>query len=460
MIKKARKSHVFFSFLAVIVIVGAIIYLGKGIFFAHAAASTIPDRYFAPYVDAGGDLQTQTGATDLADLAQKSGDKYFTLGFIDAGNGCVPQWEGSGVSLENDGGSLDQPVAVSANAPSEINNLRQAGGDVIISFGGENGTELATACGNAQDLEQAYQSVVDHYHVDHIDFDIEDPASLDHAADDLRSQALALLQQQEQQVGQTIYISLTLPSEPTGLITSPNSDGLYVAQSAINNGVNVNKFNLMTMYYQGYCNSPCDMGQAATQSADALAQQLQSWYQQKGQNLTTDQIDDKIGITPFVQSGQPDNVAITPAQAQTILTYAQQHQIGMLSEWSTWYDSAQNYAFSKIFSSYNGPSTNPTSTPSLLPTTTPPSTTTPDPTSTPIAIPDLTPTPTITPSSTPTNIPAWTSDGHPLYNPGQEVTYQGKIYICLRQIWGQLGWEPTADGILDNFWMPLDNDNP
>jgi chitinase len=460
MIKKAKKSHIFFSFLGVIILVGAIIYLGKGIFFAHAAGSIIPDHYFAPYVDAGGDLQTQTGATDLADLAQKSGDKYFTLGFIDSGNGCTPEWEGSSISLTNDNGTLGQTSVVSSNAVNEINALRQAGGDVIISFGGEDGTELASACSSVQSLEQAYQSVVDHYKVDHIDFDIEGSTSLNHATDDLRSQALASLQQKEQQAGTTVYISLTLPSEPMGLVTSPNSDGLYVAQSAINNGVNVNKFNLMTMYYQGYCNSPCDMGQAATQSADALAGQLQQWYGQKGQNLSSDQIEDKIGITPFVESGQPDNVATTPAQAQTIFSYAQQHNIGMLSEWSTWYDSQQNYAFSKIFVGFDGTSTgsNPGSTtPIVEPTTNPIPTTTLSPSDTPT----IASTPTTTPSSTPTaGIPAWTSDGHPLYSPGQQVTYQGQTYVCLRQIWGQVGWEPTAPGILNNFWAPATSANP
>jgi lysophospholipase L1-like esterase len=54
-----------------------------------------------------------------------------------------------------------------------------------------------------------------------------------------------------------------------------------------------------------------------------------------------------------------------------------------------------------------------------------------------------------------TIIPAWTSEGHPLYNPGQEVTYQGNTYVCLRQIWGQVGWEPTAPGIADNFWQQI-----
>jgi chitinase len=461
MIKNPGRKHFFFSILGLITIVVAIAYLTKSLFFAHAAASTIPDQYFAPYVDAGGNLQTQTGATDLADLAQKSGDKYFTLGFINASNGCTPAWEGSGISLQNDSGSLGQSAVVSANAPSEINKLREAGGDVIISFGGENGIELATVCGDVQSLEQAYQSVVDHYNVDHIDFDIEGPASLNHAADDLRSQALAQLQQKEQQVGKTVYISLTLPSEPSGLITSPNSDGLYVAQSAINNGVNVNKFNLMTMYYQGYCNSPCDMGQAATQSADALAGQLQQWYGQKGQNLTSDQIEDKIGITPFVESGQPDNVGTTPTQAQAILDYAQQHHIGMLSEWSTWYDSQQNYAFSRIFSSFNGSGSNSNPAPIRIVTSpTPTITIVPTSGTVPVATPTIVPYPTTTPTGSTSNIATWTSDGHPLYNPGQEVMYQGQTYICLRQIWGQVGWEPTADGIFDNFWAPINSATP
>lgn len=72
----------------------------------------------------------------------------------------------------------------------EIDALRQKGGDVIISFGGANGTELAMCHNDVHALQAAYQSVIDQYRVTWVDFDIEGWAVGDRPSIDLRNKAI------------------------------------------------------------------------------------------------------------------------------------------------------------------------------------------------------------------------------------------------------------------------------
>ena len=73
--------------------------------------------------------------------------------------------------------------------------FQQSGGDVVVSFGGAEGTELALACGDDVDaLANAYQSVIDAYGATHVDFDIEGAAVHKTLANTRRAQAIAKLQ--------------------------------------------------------------------------------------------------------------------------------------------------------------------------------------------------------------------------------------------------------------------------
>ena len=72
-----------------------------------------------------------------------------------------------------DGLDLDRRIA----------RLRQQGGSVTVSFGGQANTELAVACGDTARLSAAYRSVVARYRLTSVDFDVEagalnDPASI------------------------------------------------------------------------------------------------------------------------------------------------------------------------------------------------------------------------------------------------------------------------------------------
>ena len=103
---------------------------------------------------------------------QTAGIKYFTLAFIVADANNAPAWGGY-TAYEVNGGSFDQSIR------TQISQVRQLGGDVSVSFGGENGEELAQAITSVSALTAAYQQVITAYGLTHIDFDIEGGAVAD-----------------------------------------------------------------------------------------------------------------------------------------------------------------------------------------------------------------------------------------------------------------------------------------
>ena len=88
-----------------------------------------------------------------------------------------------------------------------------------------------------------------------------------------------------------------------------------------------------------------------------------------------------------------------------------------------------------------------TSTPVPTATNAPTATSTPVPTATNTPVPTATNTPTPTTGADPV-YPAWTNDGT-LYQVGDRVVYQGKIYECTWMIFGYDGYDPVS---LPAFW--------
>lgn len=77
------------------------------------------------------------------------GLKYYTLAFLTPQSGCTPEWEDGGNSV----GAFT----------AQVSAIQAAGGNVMISFGGESGGELVQTCTNVSQLTAAYQNVVNTY---------------------------------------------------------------------------------------------------------------------------------------------------------------------------------------------------------------------------------------------------------------------------------------------------------
>src|SRR5258706_1869049 len=87
------------------------------------------------------------------------------LAFVvaDSSDSCTPSWGGAY--------SMDE-AKQSIELDRRITQLRAAGGDIMISFGGQANKELAFACTDQAKLTAAYRDVVSRYDAAVIDLDI------------------------------------------------------------------------------------------------------------------------------------------------------------------------------------------------------------------------------------------------------------------------------------------------
>ncbi|MEY9848906.1 ricin-type beta-trefoil lectin domain protein [Streptacidiphilus sp. MAP5-3] len=279
---------------------------------AHAAANPgpgFPAQYAAPYVE------TWNSPGAIASAESATGLKYYTLAFVISDGTCNATFNGS-TAIDDAGWT------------GAINTLRASGGDVIVSFGGASGTELAQACGTVADLQAQYQRVIDTLNLTRIDLDVEGSALDDTAANDRRNQALANLQTYYASQGRTLSVDYTLPVDPTGL----EANSLSLLDNAASHGLNVNLVNIMTMDY----GPNEEMGQAAVSAAQGLYSQLGQIWPSK----TSAQLWAMEGNTPMIGVNDSTNEVFTTGDAATLESFAQTNGVQELSYWALGRDQA------------------------------------------------------------------------------------------------------------------------
>jgi chitinase len=290
---------------------------------AAAAGSAFPAHYAAPYLQIAssdaGDMAADMGATGL---------KYYTLAFLTPQSGCTPEWEDGGNSV----GAFT----------SQVSAIQAAGGNVMISFGGESGGELAQTCTNVSQLTAAYQNVVNTYGVTRLDFDIEGGVLSDTAATSLRDQALAALQAEDP----AVQVDFTLAVAPQGLPTGSGSE-YALLQDAKSKGVKVSVVNIMTMDFGAGSNDLAD----AESAAQGTAGQLASLY-----GISTSAAYGMMGLTPIAGTND-DGTYFSTANAQSLESFAASNGVAELSFWEVdGYDKPTGYQYSSIFNQITGSS--------------------------------------------------------------------------------------------------------
>ncbi|MBH1937496.1 hypothetical protein I5Q34_25045 [Streptomyces sp. AV19] len=300
---------------------------------------------FAPYADVG-----LYPTPDLEALHRASGARQFSTAFIvaDPQDGSVPVWSGQ----------HSQPVSGNFLVP-QINKLRKAGGDVVVSFGGASNQELALTIGSAAGLTDAYRGVAQRLKATKLDFDVEGTAILDAKANTRRSQALAALQREYEAKGQPLHISYTLPVMEDGL----TADGMAVVRDAVAQGLKVDTWNVMTM---DYGHPVPDMGGAAISAGTALHEQLKQVYP----GASDAELWKKVGITPMLGKNDQPEETFTVDDATRVTQWANQKHIGRLAMWQIQRDhpcasgkvelncssipDQKDYEFSTVFSGFKG----------------------------------------------------------------------------------------------------------
>jgi chitinase len=285
-----------------------------------SSTATAGSAGFAPYVTV-----SSSGNYDMAATAEATGTDRFTLGFVVSDGGCAAKWDGTD-GLANP--SLDKRVSA----------LRSAGGDIGVSFGGQDGSELALACDSTGELAAAYATVIDRYNLTEADFDIEGDALTDTAANTRRAKAIAQLQKEATAEGRTPDISFTLPAMPDGL----TADAVAFLKNAEANGVDISAVNIMAMDYGSEYTG--DMGGYATQAATAAQAQLMSIL-----GLSDTAAWQTLAVTPMIGVNDIPAEVFRVSDAGQLAAFAARRGLGRLSMWSADRDTS-SLGFTKAMS--------------------------------------------------------------------------------------------------------------
>lgn len=233
---------------------------------------------------------------------------------------CTPSWGGY-YSMDEAGSELD--------LDRRISRLRNEGGDVVVSFGGQLDDELATVCSDETDLGNAYRSVIDRYDVRTIDLDIEGNDLDDGRAGARRAKVIAALQR-EYGVENPLRVWVTLPVTPAGL----TDKGVPAVAQMLDAGVDLAGVNIMTMNYSASRQEARTMLEASISAARAAHGQLQTVYKDAGKTINSKELWRKIGLTPMIGHNDVDGEVTDLAAAEGLNEFAQEQGIGRISMWS------------------------------------------------------------------------------------------------------------------------------
>lgn len=275
----------------------------------------LPSPWFAGYVDVT-DVPSYTFESDV-------GSQYsnVVLGFVVAGEDeCQPSWGGY---------YTPQEAAATLDLDSRVAQVESSERTVTISFGGRNGVELASDCDSSTSLYQRYAGIVNRYHVNSIDFDIEGSSLKDSRANVRRAQAVARLVSERKEQGGSLTVSLTLPVGRDGM----SSDAMDVISAFLDAHATIDNLNLMTMDY-GVESSQISQSDVIVDSLKAAHSQYRRILYSHGLLYDDDQVWKLMGAT--VLNGQNDttNEYFTLDDAQKINTFALSTSLGRLSMWS------------------------------------------------------------------------------------------------------------------------------
>ena len=355
------------------------------------AASALGANWYnaAPYV-----MPLANNPPDLTTVMSATGAKAFTLAFIVADNGCTPAWE-------TDNGLDD--VSSDTQIGPIISAIRAAGGDVVVSFGGYNGTKLGQTCGTPQATAAAEQAIINKYGLNALDFDLEEPEYENATAINNELGAAQILQQNNP----GLYESITIPGTTSGTG--------YFGQQLLNNakalGYTPNAYAIM----------PFDGGFSGASSQITALQDFNTMLMNTfGWSSATAYAHEGISS----MNGRTDSAEyFYQSDFQTVLNFAESNHLARYTFWSVNRDRQcnppdNNGTLSGTCSSVPQNSWDFTKYVVEFAGVTPPP---PPPTPTPGG-----PTPTATPGGSCSGVAPWSSTA--VYVGGNQVTYNGSLW--------------------------------
>jgi chitinase len=293
------------------------------------SAMAAPDPVLAsPYLYQWG------GQSDPAAAMSATGVKSFTLAFMLSNGTCNPQWDGN--------------RALDGSDAALIKTIRDAGGDVIPSFGGWSGNKLGATCATPEDLAGAYQKVIDAYQLKAIDLDIENTDEFENPT--VQDRILSAVKITKDK-NPSLRVVITMGTSTTG----PSDTGKRLITQAKALGADIDVWSVMPFDFS----SGGDMAAMTESAVDGLAAQLKSTFGWDDATAYS-----RSGLSSM--NGNTDNAGetVTVDNFNAIRDYATSHHLGRFTFWATNRDCSgggdcsgidqEQYAFTKIVAGYNG----------------------------------------------------------------------------------------------------------
>nr|BBH95739.1 chitinase [Thermogemmatispora argillosa] len=373
------------------------------------AATALSSAWYnaAPYV-----MPLANNPPSLTAVMSATGARVFTLAFIVADNGCTPAWEA-------DSGLID--VSADTQVGPIINAVRAAGGDVVVSFGGYNGTKLGQVCGTAQATAAAEQAVINKYGLRAIDLDLEEPEYENASAINNELAAAQILQANNP----GLLITITLPGTTSGT----GYFGQQLLNTAHSLGYTPSSYSIMP--FDGGFNGASSQI-SALQSFHTILMNTFGW-----DSATAYAHEGISSMNGRTDSGE----YFYQSDFQTVLSFVESNHLARFTFWSVNRDRQctppdnngnlsatcssvpqNDWDFTRIITQFaqaagGTPPATPTATP--IPTTTATATL-------PTSTPTPTPTPTSSAGSSCTGVAPWSPTT--AYTGGSKVTYNGYLW--------------------------------
>lgn len=236
-------------------------------------------------------------------IMSQTGVKGFTMAFMLSSGGCTPAWDGQ------------RPLTGGTDAAT-IAAIKNAGGQVQISFGGWQGNKLGPACASSAAFAGAVQQVINAYQPTVVDFDIENTDELENYT--VQDRILGSFAQIKAN-NPNVKIVVTIPTTQSG----PGGAGARLIQRAAAIGAPIDNFTIMTFDF-----GASNIATATTSAAEGLKNQLKAAY-----GWTDAQAYAHMGISGM--NGLSDQSEVTSTAAwTTIRDYARSKGLTRLAFWS------------------------------------------------------------------------------------------------------------------------------
>lgn len=293
--------------------------------------SNFDGSLLAPFVDMASWVDTSSkyslkGVPNLGQIYDEIGCEYFFLGFIRpddntplSSDGTIRWGWGGFYELSEKGNDGYQYEGIKQS----IQNLRDRGGDVVVSVGGQLGKAPWTITQNVTKLKEMYIDIIEAYNLTRLDLDIEE---INQGYEQNVANAKAIRRVQEQT---GVEIVLTIPIMPYGYTSTQKN----LLRAYIGNGVNVKYINNMTMCYGSEVEEGEDFAEASIRATENSKTQVQAIYKEYGIDLTEEQTYKMLGATVDIGYENQYNPVFNADMTRVVAEYANNKNLGMFSFW-------------------------------------------------------------------------------------------------------------------------------